>query len=149
VLHLVVEEEVADERVCLVSHFLLCHDDVEDILADGDTQPRTKVVFNTSEGPKGSSFCIYSKTWAYRLYIRPPNEIKIHRSPNFCKRYPKKIVDPKNIVENAIGTLSTGGVDKLDALAAHTVAGNDATWRQADIDYRDRAAKDPPLWHAC
>jgi hypothetical protein len=40
VSHLVVEEEVADERVGLVRGLVLRHDDVEDLLADGAIEPR-------------------------------------------------------------------------------------------------------------
>ena len=41
ILHLILEKEVVDECVCLVSGLLICHDDAKDILADGDVQPRT------------------------------------------------------------------------------------------------------------
>ena len=39
--HLVVEEELADERVGVVGGLVLRHDDVEDFFADGAVQPGT------------------------------------------------------------------------------------------------------------
>jgi hypothetical protein len=37
--HLVVEEEVANQHVDIVGGLILCHDDAEDLLADGAIQP--------------------------------------------------------------------------------------------------------------